>query len=103
MIVGVPTETKTHEYRIGINPGGVQILKRRGHTVIIQRGAGNGSGISDDELSRAGARMVDTPDEVWAAEMVLKVKEPLPDEYRFFRPVLVLFSYLHLAAEPTLT
>jgi alanine dehydrogenase len=103
MIVGVPTETKTREYRIGINPGGVQILKRAGHQVIVQRGAGNGSGISDDELARAGARLVDTAGEVWAAEMVLKVKEPLPDEYRYFRPGLVLFTYLHLAAEPALT
>jgi alanine dehydrogenase len=103
MIVGVPTETKTREYRIGINPGGVQILKRAGHQVIVQRGAGNGSGISDDELARAGARLVDTAGEVWAAEMVLKVKEPLPHEYRYFRPGLVLFTYLHLAAEPVLT
>jgi alanine dehydrogenase len=103
MIVGVPTETKTREYRIGINPGGVQILKRAGHQVIVQRGAGNGSGISDDELARAGAKLVDTPGEVWAAEMVLKVKEPLPHEYRYFRPGLVLFTYLHLAAEPALT
>lgn len=103
MIVGVPTETKTREYRIGINPGGVQILKRAGHQVIVQRGAGNGSGISDDELARAGAKLVDTPGEVWAAEMVLKVKEPLPHEFRYFRPGLVLFTYLHLAAEPTLT
>ncbi|MEY4511314.1 MAG: hypothetical protein RLZZ450_3436 [Pseudomonadota bacterium] len=103
MIVGVPTETKTREYRIGINPGGVQILKRAGHQVIVQRGAGNGSGISDDELARAGAKLVDTPGEVWAAEMVLKVKEPLPHEYRYFRPGLVLFTYLHLAAEPVLT
>jgi alanine dehydrogenase len=103
MIVGVPTETKTHEYRIGINPGGVQILKRAGHHVIVQRGAGGGSGISDDELARAGARLVDTAGVVWAAEMVLKVKEPLPQEFRYFRPGLVLFTYLHLAAEPALT
>jgi len=103
MIVGVPTETKTREYRIGINPGGVQSLVRKGHHVIVQRGAGTGSGISDDDLARAGAQLVDSPDAVWAAELVMKVKEPLPDEYRFFRPGLVLFTYLHLAAEPELT
>lgn len=103
MIVGVPTETKTREYRIGINPGGVQMLVRRGHQVRVQRGAGVGSGISDDELARAGATLVASAEEAWAAEMVMKVKEPLPDEYRFFRPGLVLFTYLHLAAEPTLT
>jgi alanine dehydrogenase len=103
MIVGVPTETKTREYRIGINPGGVQVLTRRGHQVLVQRGAGVGSGISDEELTRAGARLVASADEIWAADMVMKVKEPLPDEYRFFRPGLVLFTYLHLAAEPELT
>jgi alanine dehydrogenase len=103
MIVGVPRETKTREYRIGINPGGVQTLVRQGHEVRIERGAGLGSGISDDELARAGASLIDAPGEVWAAELVLKVKEPLPDEYRYFRPGLVLFTFLHLAAEPALT
>jgi alanine dehydrogenase len=103
MIVGVPTETKTREYRIGINPGGVQILVRRGHRVLVQRGAGLGSGISDDDLERAGATMVDTAAEVWSAQLVIKVKEPLPHEYKFFRSDLVLFTYLHLAAEPDLT
>src|ERR1700712_1124939 len=103
MIVGVPTETKTREYRIGINPGGVLMLTRRGHEVRVQRGAGVGSGISDAELERAGARLVDSAEEVWAADMVLKVKEPLPSEFRFFRRGLILFTYLHLAAEPALT
>ncbi len=103
MIVGVPTEIKTREYRVGINPGGVQMLARAGHQVRIQRGAGVGSGITDDELARAGAEIVDSADEVWAAELVMKVKEPLPEEYRYFRPELALFTYLHLAAEPELT
>jgi alanine dehydrogenase len=103
MIVGVPTETKTREYRIGINPGGVQMLVRAGHEVLVQRGAGLGSGILDSELERSGARLVDSAAEVWRADMVMKVKEPLPDEFGFFRPGLVLFTYLHLAAEPTLT
>jgi alanine dehydrogenase len=103
MIVGVPTETKTREYRVGINPGGVQSLVRAGHGVLIQRGAGLGSGISDEEFTRAGARLVETAAEAWSAEMVMKVKEPLPAEYKFFRPGLVLFTYLHLAAVPELT
>ena len=103
MIIGVPTETKTREYRIGINPGGVQMLTRRGHQVRVQRGAGVGSGISDADLERAGAVLASSAEEVWAADMVLKVKEPLPEEFRFFRPGLILFTYLHLAAEPTLT
>src|SRR5689334_8366083 len=98
MIVGVPAETKTREYRVGINPGGVQSLTRAGHVVLIQRGAGLGSGISDEEFVRSGARIVDSAAEAWAAEMVMKVKEPLPAEYKYFRPGLVLFTYLHLAA-----
>ena len=69
----------------------------------MQRGAGLGSGISDDELRRAGARLVESAAEAWAADMVMKVKEPLPAEYAFFRPGLVLFTYLHLAAAPELT
>jgi alanine dehydrogenase len=103
MIVGVPTETKTREYRVGINPGAVQTLVRQGHEVRIQRGAGIGSGISDDEFARAGARIVESAAEAWAAEMVMKVKEPLPHEYAYFRPGLILFTYLHLAAELPLT
>ncbi len=103
MIVGVPTETKTREYRVGIQPGGVQSLVRAGHEVRVQRGAGVGSGISDAELERAGARLVDDAAEAWAADLVMKVKEPLPPEFRFLRPGLVLFTYLHLAAAPELT
>jgi alanine dehydrogenase len=103
MIVGVPAEIKTREYRVGINPGGVQSLVRRGHEVRVQRGAGLGSGIGDEELLRAGASLVDSAAEAWAGDMVLKVKEPLPAEYAYFRPGQVLFTYLHLAAEPALT
>jgi alanine dehydrogenase len=103
MIVGVPTEIKTREYRVGVNPGGVQALVRAGHQVRVQRGAGLGSGISDEEFVRSGATLVDTAGEAWAAQMVMKVKEPLPAEYGFFRPGLVLFTYLHLAAVPQLT
>jgi alanine dehydrogenase len=103
MIVGVPAETKTREYRVGINPGGVQSLTRAGHEVRIQRGAGIGSGISDEEFIAAGAVIVPSAVEAWACDMVMKVKEPLPPEYQYFRPGLVLFTYLHLAALPELT
>jgi alanine dehydrogenase len=103
MIVGIPTEIKTREYRVGINPGGVQALVRAGHEVRIQRGAGLGSGISDDDFARAGAVLVDSALDAWSAQMVMKVKEPLPAEYAYFRPGLILFTYLHLAAEPDLT
>lgn len=103
MIVGIPTETKTREYRVGINPGGVQSLRRAGHTVRIERGAGIGSGISDADFAAAGATLVESPAEVWAADMVMKVKEPLPSEYKYFRSGQVLFTYLHLAALPELT
>src|SRR5690242_17053870 len=100
MIVGVPAEIKTREYRVGINPGGVQTLSHGGHVVRVQRGAGLGSGISDADFERAGATLVESAEEAWAADMVLKVKEPLPSEYAYFRPGLVLFTYLHLAAVP---
>ncbi len=103
MIVGIPTEIKTREYRVGINPGGVQALVRAGHSVRVQRGAGLGSGLSDAEFERAGATLVSTAEDAWAAQMVMKVKEPLPSEYRHFRKGLILFTYLHLAAEPDLT
>jgi alanine dehydrogenase len=103
MIVGVPAETKTREYRVGINPGGVQSLTRAGHEVRIQRGAGLGSGISDEELVAAGGVIVPSAADAWACEMVMKVKEPLPHEYKYFRAGQVLFTYLHLAALPDLT
>lgn len=103
MIIGVPTETKTREYRVGINPGGVESLRRAGHEIRIERGAGVGSGISDEAFSAAGAELVDGPADVWAADMVMKVKEPLPAEYRYLRRGQVVFTYLHLAAAPDLT
>ena len=103
MIIGVPTETKTREYRIGINPGGVLALVRAGHKVLVQKGGGEGSGISDAEFVSAGATIVPTAADAWGADMVMKVKEPLPHEFQYFRPGLVVYTYLHLAAEPTLT
>lgn len=103
MIIGVPTEIKTREYRIGINPGGVLALTRAGHKVHVQKGAGEGAGITDAELKAAGATIVPTAADAWSAEMVMKVKEPLEAEYQYFREGLILYTYLHLAPLPGLT
>jgi alanine dehydrogenase len=103
MKIGVPKETKTREYRVGMTPAGVKLLRSRGHEVVVQQGGGEGSGISDEKYVAAGARIVGTAAEAWDADMVVKVKEPLPAEYGFFRENLILYTYLHLAAEPELT
>jgi len=104
MIIGVPKEIKDNENRVAITPAGVEMLRQAGHTVLIETNAGIGSGFTDDDYRQAGATIVDTAEETWSrAELVLKVKEPLPSEYRYFREDLVLFTYLHLAAEPELT
>lgn len=103
MLVGVPKEIKTREYRVGMTPAGVRALVGHGHKVLVETGAGEGSGISDDAYQRAGAVIVRSAAEAWGAEMVVKVKEPLPSEYGYFRPGLLLYTYLHLAAEPELT
>ncbi len=104
MIIGVPKEIKTREYRIGMTPAGVRQLTQRGHTVLVESHAGEGSGLHDDKFVAAGAQIVASAADVWnRADMVMKVKEPLPAEYEFFRPGLVIYTYLHLAAEPVLT
>jgi alanine dehydrogenase len=104
MIIGVPKEIKNNEFRVAITASGVHELRGRGHQVLIEAGAGVGSSIEDAEYVAAGAEIVAGADEVWArAEMVMKVKEPIASEYRHFRDGLVLFTYLHLAAEPELT
>lgn len=104
MIIGVPKEVKTQEYRVGMVPGGVAEMVRRGHTVNLQQGAGEGAGFSDEQYIAAGAQIVPTAEEVWGkADMVFKVKEPIAQEYGFFRENLLLYTYLHLAAEPDLT
>jgi alanine dehydrogenase len=101
LVVGVPTETKLDEFRVALTPDGVRELEQHGVEVLVQAGAGAGSGLQDDAYRRAGAEIVADPAEVWErAELVCKVKEPQPDEYDLFRPGLVLFTYLHLAAYP---
>lgn len=104
MIIGVPKEIKNNENRVGITPAGVEALVKSGHTVLIERTAGAGSGFSDDEYKDKGAELLPEASEVWSkADMVIKVKEPLPDEYGYFRHGLILFTYLHLAPEAGLT
>jgi alanine dehydrogenase len=102
LTVGVPREIKPEEHRVAITPDGVRELLHVGATVLIEAGAGSDSSITDDEYRRAGAEIVPTAAEVWArAGLVCKVKEPLSSEFAHFRPGLVLFTYLHLAAYPT--
>lgn len=103
MTVGVPREIKDQEYRVSMTPGGVRQLVEAGHRVAVETGAGEGSGFSDSDYSNAGAVIVPAASDAWGAELVVKVKEPLPREYGFLRTDLVLFTYLHLAAERELT
>ena len=103
MRVGIPTEIKVQEFRVGITPAGVHALKEAGHTVLVQKGAGLGSMITDEEYVAAGAQMVATAKECWDCDMVVKVKEPLAPEYDLFHEGLILYTYLHLAPEPAPT
>ena len=104
MIVGIPKEIKRDENRVAITPGAVTVFVHEGHKVIIERGAGLGSGIADDEFVSSGAEIVDGAKELYErAEMIYKVKEPQPAEYDLLREGQILFAYLHLAAEPEVT
>jgi alanine dehydrogenase len=104
MRIGVPREVKNHEYRVALTPAGAHHLTESGHHVVIETGAGAGSLIPDDDFVAAGAQILGTADEVWGtADMVLKVKEPVSSEYHRLRKDLVLFTYLHLAADRPLT
>ncbi len=104
MIIGVPREIKDHETRVGLVPHGVSALVEAGHEVVVQTRAGAGSTILDEEYAEAGARIAPTAADVWnAADLVIKVKEPQPAEYAYFRKDLTLFTYLHLAPLPELT
>ncbi|MFN3653447.1 MAG: alanine dehydrogenase [Armatimonadota bacterium] len=104
MIIGVPTEVKSDEYRVSVVPAGVEILTRAGHTVLVQSGAGLGTSITDAEYAAHGARIVETAAEVWgAADLIVKVKEPVDSEFPLVRRGQVLFTYFHLAASEALT
>ncbi|MEG0385178.1 MAG: alanine dehydrogenase [Solibacillus sp.] len=103
MKIGVPKEIKNNENRVAMTPAGVLSLVTSGHEVLIETGAGLGSAFTDADYLLAGAKIVDSAEEAWTAEMVLKVKEPVESEYGYFREGLILFTYLHLAPEPALT
>jgi alanine dehydrogenase len=104
MIIGVPKEIKTREYRVAMVPAGVRTLVGHGHKVLVEKGAGAGSGIDDATFERAGATLVGAAADVWKkSDMIVKVKEPLPQEYPLFRDGLILYTYLHLAAAPECT
>jgi alanine dehydrogenase len=104
MIIGVPTEIKTQEYRVAVVPAGVEQLRRAGHTVLVQKGAGVGSGFADEDYKALGADIVESADEIWRqAELICKVKEPLAQEIKKIRPRQVLFTYFHFAASRELT
>lgn len=103
MIIGVPKEIKNNENRVAITPSGVIQLIGAGHTVLIEKNAGEGSSFSNAEYEQVGAKIINSASEVWEkAQMILKVKEPLPSEYPYFRPGLIIFTYLHLANESEL-
>jgi alanine dehydrogenase len=104
MKVGIPREVKNHEYRVAITPAGVRELSDHGHEVYLEKDAGAGSRLADDAYVAAGATIIPSADEVWGiADMVLKVKEPIAEEYHRMRPGLTLFTYLHLAADKACT
>jgi alanine dehydrogenase len=104
MIIGVPKEIKISENRVGMTEAGAKQLVKEGHTIYVEKDAGVGSGITNDQYERAGAKIFETKKEIYAkADMIMKVKEPLPDEYELLRENQILYTYLHLAAEPRLT
>ena len=104
MVIGVPKEIKPLENRVAITPAGAEALTRAGHTIVVEKGAGTGSGISDESYAEAGAEITDSNVEVFRkTEMVMKVKEPLPPEYPLFHEGQIVFTYFHLAPAPELT
>src|SRR5688572_22640224 len=104
MRIGVPTEIKDNEYRVGMTPSGAAVLTSDGHTVFVQTGAGSGSGFRDEEYAAAGARILPDADAVYAdAEMIVKVKEPIEADLRRMKDGQILLTYLHLAPVPELT
>ncbi|MCR4320164.1 MAG: NAD-binding protein, partial [Candidatus Brocadiaceae bacterium] len=104
MIIGIPKEIKLDEYRVALIPVGVEEMIKHGHTVLVEKGAGMGSGIPDLEYKRTGARIVDNPKEIYdRAQFIMKVKEPLPIEYPLLREDQIIFTFFHFAASKTLT
>ena len=103
MIVGVPKEIKTREYRVGMTPAIAKAYVTAGHTVFIEKAAGEGAGITDGEYERVGAKIIKSADELWKrAEMIVKVKEPIEPEYKRMQSEQIIYTYFHLAAVPEL-
>ncbi len=103
MKIGVPKETKDREFRVGLSPSSVRVLKENGHAIFVETQAGDGAGFTDDDYKSAGAEIVSTPEVAWNQELIIKVKEPLSTEYKFLQKGQMLFTYLHLAADRKLT
>ncbi len=103
MEIGVPKETKDREYRVGLTPNSIKVLTAKDHTVFVETNAGIGAGFTDEAYMQAGAKIVATADKAWDRELVVKVKEPLASEYSYLKSQQILFTYLHLAADRTLT
>ena len=103
MVIGVAKEIKNNEFRVGLTPNAASEYVKAGHTVLIEKDAGVGSSFTNEEYAAAGCQIVETAAEAWAADMVIKVKEPLESEYKYFRKDLILYTYLHLAADKPLT
>src|SRR5437667_2592120 len=101
MLIGVPKEMKIGEFRVAVTPGGAEVLHAEGHRVLVEKGAGLHAGFSDSDYRKAGAALVDAR-KAWAADLVVKVKEPLPNEFKSLRPGQILFTFLHLAPNPAL-
>ena len=102
MLIGIPKEIKNNENRVAMSPAGVKALVMEGHKVLVESNGGLGSGFDNAVYTAAGAEIIGSAAEVWKAELIIKVKEPLESEYHYFYPGLLLFTYLHLAAEPAL-
>ena len=101
MIIGVPSEVKNNENRVGLTPDSARKIVASGHDVFIQKNAGANIGFFDEQYLRAGAKILDSAEDVYkSSEMIVKVKEPIPEEYPFLRDDLTLFTYLHLAGDP---
>jgi alanine dehydrogenase len=103
VLIGLPKEIKDSEFRVGLTPGVVKLLVVNGHQVRVEAGAGEGSFITDEEYRSVGAQIVTCPEDAWAAELVVKVKEPIAQEYQYLRQDMILFTYLHLASNEALT
>jgi alanine dehydrogenase len=103
MEIGLPKETKDREFRVGLTPNSIRVLSAKNHTVFVETGAGIGAGFSDEDYLQAGAKIVATANQVWDKELIVKVKEPLKTEYDYIQQGQILFTYLHLAADRTLT